>query len=103
MANSFWYLTLIQTALFVAAKSGIWPENIRLFSPNIRITRNHQESFNLRAEDPYFKILGDIPKHNAIDPQNGRKLRFKTENNSEFPSLGNRKYLTKFHMENCGN
>ena len=50
--------------------SGIRPKNIRLSSPYIRITRNYQESFDLSVEDPYFKIVGHIPKHNACDPQN---------------------------------
>ena len=81
--------------------SGMRPENIRLFSPYIRITRNHQESFNLGAEEPYFKILGDIPKHDACDlAKEKKKLRFKNENNSKFPLLGKQKYLTKFLMEN---
>ena len=38
--------------------SCIRPENIQLSSPYISTTRNHQESFDLSAEEPYFKILG---------------------------------------------
>ena len=41
--------------------------------PGYATARNHQKSFNLSAEDSYFKILGDIPKHNSCENKNWSK------------------------------